>query len=691
MKRLLLINEDIKDYEILKEAINDITCCVIYSWKNDTVDEIIKRIKKILGENRLETIGFVFHGKANKPFQLLKSLEPANINKFDKCWNDHLDFIWKLRKSFLLLEEPHKDKNNDIIPRFDILACCMLYNEAGKKIHNKLESMLGVPITASNDETGNTNTTNPNADWILESHNIDARATYFIKDKLDKFKFTLSNGGNNSINLGNLNLNNLNLNNQIITTNGNSESIRNAPNDWTNYKNELSTLKNISYDLVNSYTTIKNEYDNTIFSNINNSVNDFEDFYEQLTDLQDDIEEVYRAVDFINKASRLSSGLQKIVNVLYNSVKISKNLVDKAVDNLKPIHNFTKKWQEKFDNLNTFVDTSGEIADWIIILNEKLEIALPIALDNCNHYINDNNCTGDNEYQQHINLYNPILQKFNEPLKSFDNLLNIINNMVEYLSLIIEINSLKLDDIAKFFSDIAPGFKGFNSGLDFKLKFNLIFYKVRVSIRDIIEGISGAVSDVLDFFGFSHVMKLVDKEILDPLLKAIPGLNDLLVPDFIDLPNLPSFNFPSFDININYTIDLQNLLDAYNEAKSLTNFLDISNLNLSNQIIHNHAYMGEYSPITEDYNNKKQNLKTEYDEKLQNQENIEHTQFDNYTYSEQYGNMHPGELTQMLQQNNWNGQRETIDNWYNNSLTIIEQEYEQLINLLNTKYNIVNT
>lgn len=85
---------------------------------------------------------------------------------------------------------------------------------------------------------------------------------------------------------------------------------------------------------------------------------------------------------------------------------------------------------------------------------------------------------------------------------------------------------------------------------------------------------------------------------------------------------------------------------------------------------------------------KKEKLDSEHTEKLNAQTQSENSLFNTYTYSQQYGDMHPGELNQMLTENKWQEERNAIQTWYDNELSIIDNEYEETIIRLRSEHNV---
>jgi hypothetical protein len=75
--------------------------------------------------------------------------------------------------------------------RVDLLACCLYNNDDFKFIAEMVKEKTGLELAASDDLTGNLKN---NADWVLESHNVNVRDVYF-NDYIDNYNFTFFKGG----------------------------------------------------------------------------------------------------------------------------------------------------------------------------------------------------------------------------------------------------------------------------------------------------------------------------------------------------------------------------------------------------------------------------------------------------------------------------------------------------------------
>ena len=75
--------------------------------------------------------------------------------------------------------------------RVDLLACCLYNNDDFKFIAEMVKQQTGLELTASDDLTGNLKN---NADWILESHDVNVKDVYF-NDYINNYNFTFNKGG----------------------------------------------------------------------------------------------------------------------------------------------------------------------------------------------------------------------------------------------------------------------------------------------------------------------------------------------------------------------------------------------------------------------------------------------------------------------------------------------------------------
>lgn len=71
--------------------------------------------------------------------------------------------------------------------RVDLLGCSLLSYQPG--IVKSLETLYGINFAASDNKTGNLAS---GGDWVLESDGVNVIDTYFVREKLSKFKLTLN-------------------------------------------------------------------------------------------------------------------------------------------------------------------------------------------------------------------------------------------------------------------------------------------------------------------------------------------------------------------------------------------------------------------------------------------------------------------------------------------------------------------
>jgi DNA-binding beta-propeller fold protein YncE len=146
----LLIDEQVKEYQVFDDSVNDQTFSIIYSMKNSQINRL-KRLASYKDQfTSLERIGIVFSST------LVETVNP-------QC--SFLIFITQLVK-------------NLNIKNIDFLACNTLNNPIWVNYYQQLANETGVIVGASNDKTGNIKY---GGDWVMESTGQDIETIYFTK------------------------------------------------------------------------------------------------------------------------------------------------------------------------------------------------------------------------------------------------------------------------------------------------------------------------------------------------------------------------------------------------------------------------------------------------------------------------------------------------------------------------------
>lgn len=168
--KLIVLNNNITNLEVLKNSLNKSTKCLIYD-KNIRDIDILNNVHELVSH-----IGFIYHNDGgNYPTDFNNNIE----NMFDpelviKNLNQkhHLKYDHIISSRFIELLLKIKDKSKDII--IDLITCEINDNIFIEAINN-LKKEYGLNIRYSVDKTGN----NPQGNWILESHNINIENLYF--------------------------------------------------------------------------------------------------------------------------------------------------------------------------------------------------------------------------------------------------------------------------------------------------------------------------------------------------------------------------------------------------------------------------------------------------------------------------------------------------------------------------------
>jgi len=176
---LLLVDSRVESYQQIIQSLNSVTECVLFDFKNDTLETLLSKINN----SSYESVGLLQHNYNLPTFQMLKKMNACNLNNNNdfSSWDEFKDFIVLL-------------KNQKQIQNFDMIACALYSNSKWKSVLDYLENNTGVNIRASIDNTG---TAILGGNWFLETDNINLKTVYFT-DAIDNYKRLLGASSNNS-------------------------------------------------------------------------------------------------------------------------------------------------------------------------------------------------------------------------------------------------------------------------------------------------------------------------------------------------------------------------------------------------------------------------------------------------------------------------------------------------------------
>ena len=218
--KLIICSSELNEF-IIPILRNDI---LLFEYNfDDTYDKTITLLSSFLKNNikDLELVGFVFHGQKDNNFKISSDIN-ININPNSYNAND-IDPIVKL----ILIISKYCKTN-----RFDLISCCIMNNPLYNQLRSFIKEKTGMILAASDDLTGNIK----NADWILESDNINLLETYFRSDT-------------NNI-LSNLNI-------ELSLVSFSSLDLGTAINIAQDIKNATDNVKNAFIDVKNTFEDVK--------------------------------------------------------------------------------------------------------------------------------------------------------------------------------------------------------------------------------------------------------------------------------------------------------------------------------------------------------------------------------------------------------------------------------------------------
>ena len=75
MSNILLVNDNVQDYQIIINACNDITYAITYNQQTDTYDTIFTKYEELVSENNIQVLNhlaLVSHGSTSQEFIFLE-------------------------------------------------------------------------------------------------------------------------------------------------------------------------------------------------------------------------------------------------------------------------------------------------------------------------------------------------------------------------------------------------------------------------------------------------------------------------------------------------------------------------------------------------------------------------------------------------------------------------------------------
>ena len=85
MSNILLVNDNVQDYQIIINACNDITYAITYNQQTDTYDTIFTKYEELVSENNIQVLNhlaLVSHGSWNPEFTFLERENKMLISQY---------------------------------------------------------------------------------------------------------------------------------------------------------------------------------------------------------------------------------------------------------------------------------------------------------------------------------------------------------------------------------------------------------------------------------------------------------------------------------------------------------------------------------------------------------------------------------------------------------------------------------
>lgn len=161
-RSLLLISDDVENYQALADAAADGVAVLVYNADHDSLADILANIRQQFAGDTFESIAIAAHGAKGGILELTDAVSVDAASLATEAGQQA--FFSELGG---LLESGG---------RLDVLSCFSAAGEAGNELLAQLETITGHNVAGSDDATGNQAA---GGDWILESDGIDAGALYF--------------------------------------------------------------------------------------------------------------------------------------------------------------------------------------------------------------------------------------------------------------------------------------------------------------------------------------------------------------------------------------------------------------------------------------------------------------------------------------------------------------------------------
>jgi len=180
--KVLLVSSNVQGSGVLAEAAQSGVIKVLYDAAHASPGQIVNAVAEALGGQKAQSIGIAAHDVGDGAFQLTGSF---TVTSGLLATSPELQSFWQGLGGLLAQDG-----------RIDILSCNLAATDQGKEVVSQIERLSGHDVAASDDPTGNSAY---GGDWILETGNVDAAATYFVAGRLDQFEgrlVTIDLGGN---------------------------------------------------------------------------------------------------------------------------------------------------------------------------------------------------------------------------------------------------------------------------------------------------------------------------------------------------------------------------------------------------------------------------------------------------------------------------------------------------------------
>jgi len=194
--RLILISDNLPNFEMLIRATNDTTLVVPVQYASWSLKVLVEQIAGRAGLpcQQFKSVALLDHGKPGE-FCLLKEVAGGSVEL--KEIKESLDLQGFLKHLAGYVQEPLELHNwkNDKDSRIDLMGCCVAQGKDGAALIDYLEELTKVNWCASTDKTGAGHEAEDGFDWVMESDpNVGCVAdAYFHKDKLIQWQHTAWN------------------------------------------------------------------------------------------------------------------------------------------------------------------------------------------------------------------------------------------------------------------------------------------------------------------------------------------------------------------------------------------------------------------------------------------------------------------------------------------------------------------